>query len=235
MTINKFEFNGERYVKLDDLNKLLTDEAAHIKQMMREEPYRGEDSTRRLMMRTKHATIVRLHRTINMPENGEKYVIFSRMENGDFTYLVDVIGWNQLPEFMKPCMPHKDDGKLMVVSCTDIGKARLFDSAEDAAEYRRVYVDKTSNPKRWFSIQKWMFSTAENRDAVERLFYASETMDAGVKIPDSSEISENPKESEKDAIDRQYAQLKLAFDELKDTLRGLGTAYLKAIKDGDAE
>ena len=120
---------------------------------------------------TEHGAIVQLARKVNMSENGEDYVIFTRDKNGGWEFLVDVVRWCDLPEYMrKAAAKAKAKAEWVTIGTSEIEEATLYDSFEEAeAELRRV-VENTDS-KAWHITKKWMFDTKENREGLLALFY----------------------------------------------------------------
>ena len=168
MYIEKHEINGETYVKLDELNDLMKDER---RRCMKEAKlaHKAGDSDTKMRFLYEHGAIHDLGRKVNMSEDGECFIIFTRDKDGNWEYLIDVLEWSKLPEYMQKAVA-KAKAPYVTFATNEIDEATLYDSRDVAEEDLRQLVDKTGDT-RWHITKKWMFDTEDNRDSLLRLFY----------------------------------------------------------------
>lgn len=168
MYLNKYDIKGETYVKLDELNDLIKSERMQIAQRMKRNHAEGKDEDNPGWMMA-HSQLTDIARKINMSENGEKHLIFTRDNDGEWEFLVDVVRWDDLPEYMCKAAA-KAKAEWVTIGTSEIEEATLYDSFEEAeAELRRV-VENTDS-EAWHITKKWMFDTKENRESLLTLFY----------------------------------------------------------------
>lgn len=198
MILNKYGFGNGTYVKLDELNDLMK---AERRKCMQEAKKAREDGKSDNVLRwiTEHGAIVDLARKINMSENGEKYLIFTRDQDGDWEFMVDVLRWDDLPGYMqKVAARAKDD--WVTIGTGEYEEATLYDTHTDAEQALRRVVEKTGNED-WHMTKKWMFDTRENREALMAVFY-----DGGEEKDDEKaeaiKQAENAIERTRNALDR---------------------------------
>lgn len=210
MILSKYEFKGETYVKLDELNDLMKSERRNCMKEAKE-AHKAGDEDKKMRFVFEHGAILDLGRKVNMSENGDKHVIFTRDKNGNWEFLVDVVKWEDVPEYIRKYVKHRSD--YVTIGTSEIDEATLYDSFEEAeAELGRV-VEKT-NSDAWHITKKWMFDTKENREALLALFDKDEE--------EADEKAEAIKQAE-DAIERT----RTALDKAEKLLDGL--------KDGESE
>ena len=168
MYLNKYDIKGETYVKLDELNDLIKSERKQIAQRMKRIHAEGKDEDNPGWMMA-HSQLTDIARKINMSENGEKHLIFTRDNDGEWEFLVDVVRLDDLPEYMRMAAA-KAKAEWVTIGTSEIEEATLYDSFEEAeAELRRV-VENTDS-EAWHITKKWMFDTKENRESLLALFY----------------------------------------------------------------
>lgn len=168
MYLNKYDIKGETYVKLDELNDLIKSERKQIAQRMKRNHAEGKDEDNPGWMMA-HSQLTDIARKINMSENGEKHLIFTRDNDGNWEFLVDVVRWDDLPEYMRKAAA-KAKAEWVTIGTSEIEEATLYDSFEEAeAELRRV-VENTDS-EAWHITKKWMFDTKDNRESLLALFY----------------------------------------------------------------
>lgn len=196
MILTKYDINGETYVKLDELNDLMKSERRNCMKEAKLAQMAG-DGDKKMRFVFEHGAILDLGRKVNMGENGEKHLIFTRDNDGKWEFLVDVVRWDDLPEYMRKAVA-KAKAEWVTIGTSEIDEATLYDSFEEAeAELDRV-VEKTA-AEAWHITKKWMFDTRENREGLLALFY-----DGGEEKPD--EKAEAIKQAE-NAIERTRAAL----------------------------
>lgn len=182
MYLNKYDIKGEIYVKLDELNDLIKAERKEIAQTMKKRHAEGKSNA---YYASGHTALVHLQRKVNMSENGEKHLIFTRDKNGDWEFLMDVVRWDDLPEYMRKAAA-KAKAEWVVIGTSEIDEATLYDSFEEAeAELRRV-VENTGS-EAWLITKKWMFDTKDNRESLLALFY-----DGGKEKPKKPKAKKPP-------------------------------------------
>ena len=168
MILTKYDIKGETYVKLDDLNDLMKTERKQRMKAAKKARQDGEDD-KVLARVAEHGAILDLGRKVNMSENGEKHLIFTRDNNGKWEFLVDVVRWDDLPSYMKKAV-EKAKAEWVTIGTSEIDEATLYETREEAeAELRRV-VEKTLADG-WHMTKKWMFDTKENRESLLAVFY----------------------------------------------------------------
>ena len=168
MYLNKYDIKGETYVKLDELNDLIKSERKQIAQRMKRIHAEGKDEDNPGWMMA-HSQLTDIARKINMSENGEKHLIFTRDNDGNWEFLVDVVRWDDLPEYMRKAAA-KAKAEWVTIGTSEIEEATLYNSFEEAeAELRRV-VENTDS-EAWHITKKWMFDTKEHRERLLALFY----------------------------------------------------------------
>lgn len=168
MYLNKYGIGNGTYVKLDELNDLMK---AERRKCMKEAKlaHKAGDSDTKMRFVYEHGAILDLYRKINMSENGEMHLIFTRDKDGDWEFLVDVVRWDDLPEYMRKAAA-KAKAEWVVIGTSEIEEATLYKSFEEAeAELRRV-VENTGS-EAWHITKKWMFDTKDNRESLLALFY----------------------------------------------------------------
>lgn len=166
MYLNKYDIKGETYVKLDELNDLITSERKAIARKMKQRHADGEDNVGWAMA---HSQLTDFGRKVNMSENGESYVIFTRDQDGDWEFLLDVIEWEKLPDYMKKAAA-KAKAEWVTFGTSEIEEATLYDTYEEAEQELKLVVEKTES-ENWHMTKKWMFDTEKNRNALMALFY----------------------------------------------------------------
>lgn len=168
MYLNKYGIGNGTYVRLDELNDLIKSERKQIAQRMKRNHAEGKDEDNPGWMMA-HSQLTDIARKINMSENGEKHLIFTRDNDGNWEFLVDVVRWDDLPEYMRKAAV-KAKAEWVTIGTSEIEEATLYDSFEEAeAELRRV-VENTDS-EAWHITKKWMFDTKENRESLLALFY----------------------------------------------------------------
>lgn len=168
MYLNKYDIKGETYVKLDELNDLIETERKAIARKMKKRHADGEDNTG---WAGAHSQLTDLARKINMSECGEKYIIFCRDDTGEWEYFMQLVKWDDIPEFVRRHMSKKDD-EYAVVGTSEIDEATLFDCIEDAQDaLAEIEAECKEQAGKWHMIKRWMFDTEDNRDSILRLFY----------------------------------------------------------------
>lgn len=166
MYLNKYDIKGETYVKLDELNDLITSERKAIARKMKQRHADGEDNCGWAMA---HSQLTDFGRKVNMSENGESYVIFTLDQDGDCEFLLDVIEWEKLPDYMKKAAA-KAKAEWVTFGTSEIEEATLYDTYEEAEQELKLVVEKTES-ENWHMTKKWMFDTEKNRKALMALFY----------------------------------------------------------------
>lgn len=210
MYLNKYDIKGETYVKLDELNDLIKSERKQIAQRMKRNHAEGKDEDNPGWMMA-HSQLTDIARKVNMSENGESYVIFTRDKNGNWEFLVDVAKWDDVPEYIRRHVKHRSD--YVTVGTNECEEATLYDF-DEAEEALRNVVEKSGNEE-WHMTRKWMFDTKENRESLLALFY-----NGGEEKPD--EKAEAIKQAD-NAIERTRA----ALDRTE--------KLLAKVKDGECE
>jgi len=213
MYLNKYDIKGETYVKLDELNDLMKTER---RKCMKEAKlaHKAGDSDTQMRFVFEHGAILDLGRKVNMSENGESYVIFTRDKNGNWEFLVDVVKWDDVPEYIRRQVKHRSD--YVTVGTNECEEASLYDF-DEAEEALRNVVEKSGNEE-WHMTRKWMFDTKENRESLLALFY-----DGGEEDDDKPDEKAEAIAKAENAIERTRA----ALDRTEKLLAGL--------KDGDDE
>ena len=209
MILTKYDINGETYVKLDELNDLMKSERRNCMKEAKLAHVAG-DSDKKMRFVFEHGAILDLGRKVNMSENGEKHLIFTRDNDGKWEFLVDVVRWDDLPEYMRKAVA-KAKAEWVTISTSEIDEATLYDSFEEAeAELRRV-VEKTA-AEAWHITKKWMFDTKENREGLLALFYngGEEKTDAKAE---AIKQAENAIERTRAALDKTEKLLAEVKDE----------------------
>jgi len=197
MYIEKHEINGETYVKLDELNDLLKTERKQRMKAAKQARQDGEDD-KVLARVAEHGAILDLGRKVNMSENGESYVIFTRDKNGNWEFLVDVVKWDDVPEYIRRQVKHRSD--YVTVGTNECEEATLYDF--DEAEEALCNVVEKSGNEEWHMTRKWMFDTKENRESLLALFY-----DGGEEDDDKPDEKAEAIKQAKNAIERTRAAL----------------------------
>lgn len=217
MYLNKYDIKGETYVKLDELNDLMKTER---RKRMKEAKlaHKAGDGDKKMRYMIEHGALIDLGRKVNMSEDGEKYLIFTRNDNGKWEFLVDVVRKAEIPVYMRKHLPKTDDDDYITVGTSEYGEATLYDTFEDAEKALRDVNEKTGTEDVWHITKKWMFDTEENRDALLTLFDKSEEE----HDEEAAEKAEAIKQAE-DAIERT----RNALDRAENLLDGL--------KDGENE
>lgn len=183
MYLKKHEINGETYVKLDELNDLIKTERKGIAKTMKKRHEKGESNEYYVFG---HTTLTTLFRKVNMSENGEEYVIFTIDREGKFEFLVDVIAWDKLPEYVQKSISKARNG-YVTFGTSEVDEATLYGSFDEADEKLREIAEKTANQE-WHQTKRWMFDTEDHRESLKRLF--------GKKKPES-EKPDKPADSQK--------------------------------------
>ena len=206
MYLNKYDIKGETYVKLDELNDLMK---AERRKRMKEAKlaHKAGNGDKKMRYVIEHGALIDLGRKINMSEYGEKHLIFTRDNDGNWEFLVDVVRWDDLPEYMRKGAAKTSE--WVIVGTSEIDEATLYDSFEEAEEELRRVVENTGSDA-WHIVKKWMFDTKENRDALLTLF--------GKDEKEADEKAEAIKQAE-DAIERTRNALDRA-EKLLDGLKG---------------
>ena len=212
MYLNKYDIKGETYVKLDELNDLMRKERRDIAQEMKKRHDEGKSNKYHV---AGHCAITQLMRKVNMSEDGEKYLIFTRDKNDVWEFLVDVVKWDDIPEYIRKHVKQRSD--FVTVGTNEYEEATLYDTLEDAEKALRNVVDKSGNED-WHVTKKWMFDTEKNRESLLVLFY-----DGG------KEKDERP--DEKAAA---IAQAENAIERTKTALDRT-EKLLSKVKDGESE
>jgi len=194
MYLNKYDIKDETYVKLDELNDLLKSERKAVAQKMKQHHAEGEDNMGWAMA---HSQLTDFARKVNMSEDGEKYLIFTRDKNDMWEFLVDVVKWDDVPEYIRKHVKQRSD--FVTVGTNEYEEATLYDTLEDAEKALRNVVDKSGNEE-WHVIKKWMFDTEDNRDMVTRLFYGGD--DKGGDKAAAVKMAENAITRTRAALDR---------------------------------
>jgi len=207
--LNKYDIKGETYVKLDELNNLLRFERKAIGRKMKKNHDEGKDN---MGWAGAHTQLTDIARKINMSEDGEKYLIFTRDKDGDWEFLVDCLPWKDVPPYIRKCVKQPTD--WVTVGTNEYEEATLYDTFEDAEKALRDIVEK-SGSEEWHMTRKWMFDTKKNRESLLRLFY-----DGG------EESSEKPSEKEK-AIEKAESAIERTRTALDKTVNLLND--IKAI------
>ena len=165
MYLNKYDIKGETYVKLDELNDLIKAKHREIVQKMKKLHAEGKSNTE---WTATPPTLTELRRNINMSEDGEKYLIFTRDKDGNWEFLVDCLPWKDVPSYIRKCVKQPTD--WVTVGTNEYEEATLYDTFEDAEKALRDIVEK-SGSEEWHMTKKWMFDTKENRESLLMLFY----------------------------------------------------------------
>lgn len=223
MILTKYDINGETYVKLDELNDLMKSERRNCMKEAKLAHVAG-DSDKKMRFVFEHGAILDLGRKVNMSENGEKHLIFTRDEDGKWEFLVDVVRWDDLPEYMRKAVA-KAKAEWVTISTSEIDEATLYDSFEEAeAELRRV-VEKTE-AEAWHITKKWMFDTKENREGLLTLFY-----DGG----EESDSSDCHGRDRTEKHDKKAEAIQQAEDAIERTRAALDRTekLLTKVKDGE--
>ena len=193
MYLNKYDIKGETYVKLDELNDLMKNERKQCMKAAKKAKQDGKEDNV-LARVTEHGAIVQLARKVNMSENGEDYVIFTRDKNGEWEFLIDVIAWKDVPDYIKAAAKTKSE--WVTFGTSEIDEATLYETFEEAEAELENVVEKTGSEE-WHMTRKWMFDTKENRESLLMLFYDGEEESEPVRnSPKQSEKSEKPKKRE---------------------------------------
>lgn len=188
MYLTKYDIKGETYVKLDELNDLLKSERKAIGRKMKQRHDKGEDNTGWVGA---HTQLTDFARKVNMSEGGEKYLIFNRDKDGKWEFLVDVVKWEDVPEYIRKHVKHRSD--YVTVGTNEYEEATLYDTLEAAEKALRNVVEKSGN-ENWHTTRKWMFDTKDNRESLLVLFYdGGEESEPVRNRPKPSEKSEKPK------------------------------------------
>lgn len=215
MYIEKHEINGETYVKLDELNDLLKSEREAIAQKMKQRHADGEDNTG---WAGAHSQLTDFARKVNMSEDGEKYIIFTRDKDGEWEYFVELVKFDEIPAFVRRHMT-KSDEEYATVGTNDIDEATLYDCHEDAEDaLAAIEAECAGQAGKWYITKRWSFDTEDNRDTLLRLFYDG-----------SKEKDEKP--------DEKAAAISMTEDAIERTRAALDRAekLLDKVKDGSDE
>lgn len=210
MYLNKYGIGNGTYVKLDELNDLIKTER---RKCMKESKaaHKAGDEEKKMRFVYEHGALIDLGRKINMSENGEKYIIFRRDAAGEWEYFMQLVKWDDIPEFVRRHMVKKD-GEYATVGTNEIEEATLFECEEDAEDaLADIEAECKEQAGKWHKVKRWMFDTRENREALLTIFY-----NGGEEKP--SEKTEAIKQAE-NAIERTRAALEKAeklLDRLKD-------------------
>lgn len=165
MYLSKYDIKGETYVKLDELNDLLKSERKAIGRKMKQNHDKGESNTGWVGA---HSQLTDFARKVNMSEGGEKYLIFNRDKHGKWEFLVDVVKWEDVPQYIRKHVKHRTD--YVTVGTNEYEEATLYDTLEDAEKALRDVVEKSGKDD-WHVTKKWMFDTKDNRESLLVLFY----------------------------------------------------------------
>ena len=167
MYLNKYGFGNGTYVRLDELNDLMK---AERRKRMKEAKlaHKAGDGDKKMRYVIEHGALIDLGRKINMSENGESYVIFTRDNDGNWEFLVDVVRWCDLPVYMRQSATKVKE--WWIIGNSEIEEATLYDSFEEADKELGRIIEKTGSDA-WHIVKKWMFDTKENREGLLALFY----------------------------------------------------------------
>lgn len=165
MYLNKYDIKGETYVKLDELNDLMDSERKAIAQIMRKRHADSKDNSGWVMA---YSQLRDLSKKVNMSENGEKHLIFTRSKDGDWEFLVDVVRWDDLPEYMRKGAAKTSE--WVIIGTNEIEEATLYNSFAEADKELGRIIEKTGS-EAWYVTRRWMFDTKENREALLTVFY----------------------------------------------------------------
>ena len=214
MYLNKYGFGNGTYVRLDELNDLMK---AERRKCMKEAKlaHKAGESDKKMRFVYEHGALIDLGRKINMSEYGESYVIFTRDNDGNWEFLVDVVRWDDLPEYMRKGAAKTSE--WVIVGTSEIEEATLYDSFEEADKELGRVIEKTGSDA-WHIVKKWMFDTKENRDALLTLFGKGE-------------------EEHDEEADEKAEAIKQAEDAIERTRNALDKAekLLDGLKDGESE
>lgn len=177
MYLNKYDIKGETYVKLDELNDLIASERKAIARKMKQRHADGKDNGGWAMA---HSQLTDLRRKVNMSEGGESYVIFTRDQNGEWEYLVDVIEYDKLPIYVKKYVDKTKD-PWVTFGTSELEEATLYDTYEEAEQELKRVVELTGS-KDWHMTRKWMFDIKENHEALRRLFWDKNKPDEKAEV-----------------------------------------------------
>jgi len=215
MYLSKYDIKNETYVKLDELNDLLKSERKAIGRKMKQRHDEGEDNVGWAMA---HTQLTDFARKVNMSEDGEKYIIFTRDKDGEWEYFMELVKFDEIPAFVRRHMTKRDEEYAM--ACTsDIDGATLYDCREDAEDaLAAIETECAGQAGKWHITKRWMFDTEDNRDSLLRLFY-----DGG------NEKDEKP--------DEKAAAISMAEDAIERTRAVLDRTekLLDKVKDGGDE
>lgn len=177
MYLEKHEFNGETFVKLDDLNGLIRTERVKIAKRMQTDPNAGAGKgVGAAFWAGAHTQLSNLNRKVNMGGDGEKYVVFHKDDAGNFVFLMDIIRFEDVPEYFRRHIkgPH---GDYIVFSTMESDEATLYNTLEEAniaVETLRIKANHTD----WNSSKLWMFEIPDARKKIERLFYGGSEVES---------------------------------------------------------
>jgi hypothetical protein len=129
--------------------------------------HKAGDSDTKMRFVYEHGAIIDLGRKVNMSENGEKYLIFTRDNDGNWEFLVDVVRWDDLPEYMRKGAAKAE---WVIIGTCEIEEATLYDGFNEAAKELRRLFEKTGCEV-WHFTKKWMFDTKKSREALLAIFY----------------------------------------------------------------
>lgn len=201
MYLNKYGFGNGTYVKLDELNDLMK---AERRKRMKEAKlaHKAGDSDTKMRFVYEHGALIDLGRKVNMSEDGEKYIIFTRDKDGEWEYFVELVKFDEIPAFVRRHMT-KSDEEYAAVGTNDIDEATLYDCHEDAEDaLAEIEAECAGQAVKWHITKRWMFDTEDNRDSLLRLFY-----DGGKEKDEKPDENAAAISMTEDAIERTRAAL----------------------------
>lgn len=174
MYLEKHEINGETYVKLDELNDLMRAERKAIAQKMKQRHADGKDNTG---WSGAYSQLTDLWRKVNMSENGEKYIIFRRDAAGEWEYFMQLVKWDDIPEFVRRHMVKKD-GDYATVGTNEIDEATLYACGEDAQDaLAAIEAECKEQAGKWHITRRWMFDQMTPEQRLLRAIFHEDGMD----------------------------------------------------------
>lgn len=206
--VEKRVMDGKTWVNLEDVNGLIKAKHREIVQWMKRLHAAGVSNTE---WTATPPTLTELKREINMSENGEKYIIFALNKDGEWEYFMELVKFDEIPEFVRRRMKNHDGG-YAAVGTDDIDEAALYDCWEDAQDaLAAIDAECPTQACKWRITKRWMFDTSESREAIKKLFSENE------EKPDEKAEAIAQAES---AIERTRAALNRAEKALADVKGG---------------
>lgn len=227
MYLNKYDIKGETFVKLDELNDMMKSERCKC---MKESKaaHKAGDEEKKMRFMYEHGALIDLGRKINMSENGEKFIIFCRDAAGRWEYFMQLVKWDDIPEFVRRHLTKKN-GEYAMVGTNEIEEATLFECEEDVQDaLASIEAECKEQVGKWHIARRLMFDTKENRESLLALFYN------GGEDSDSSGCHGHASTEKRHEKAEAIKQAEEAIDRTRNALDKT-EKLLSKLKDGEVE